>query len=124
MPKVLLIEDDKSMLSLVSMFLEVEGYEVVQLNSGEDVHSVADILGEVKKAQPALILMDVHLHKMTGFDVLHGLRGDPELKDVRVLMSSGMDLTYECKREGANGFILKPYMPDELADKIQTTLGK
>jgi CheY-like chemotaxis protein len=69
--------------------------------------------------RPDLVLLDVNLRHLNGFDVLHQLRSDPALSDVRVLMASGMDMTYKSQREGANGFILKPFMPEELVDKIK-----
>jgi CheY-like chemotaxis protein len=55
--------------------------------------------------------------------VLHSLRKEPELDGVRVLIASGVEMTDRSQEEGADGFILKPFMPDELLDKIQQTLG-
>jgi len=116
MPKVMLIEDDANMFSIVKMFLEFEGYEVVHGENGEQIE---DILKQLHSEQPDLVLLDVNLRHLNGFDILHQLRTDPMLAEVRVLMSSGMDMTYKSQREGANGFLLKPFMPDELVDKIK-----
>jgi DNA-binding response OmpR family regulator len=120
MPKVMLIEDDAVMLALLQTLLEYEGYQPVQLN-GE--RSVEEILNRVRADKPELILLDVHLGHINGLDLLRKLRKDNELKSTRVLISSGMELRAESYIDGADGFILKPYMPDELVDRIRDTLN-
>jgi CheY-like chemotaxis protein len=120
MPKVMLIEDDANMFSLLNMLLEFEGYEVVQWEGGEKAEDVVNVL---QQERPDLVLLDVHLRHLNGFDVLNSIRKEPGLRDMRVLMASGMDMTYRSRQEGADGFILKPFMPDELIQKIQQTLG-
>lgn len=122
MPKVMLVEDDASMLSIIRLLLEIEGFEVVHVDR-EDFKDVTDILSVIRREQPILILLDVHLHKLNGFDLLRNMRTDPDLNGIRVLMSSGMDLTSKCKQEGADGFLLKPYMPDELIATIRQFVG-
>ena len=119
MPKVMLIEDDAVMLSLLQTLLEYEGFQTVQLN-GE--RSVEEILNRVRVDKPELILLDVHLGHINGLDLLRRLRNDNELKSTRVLISSGMELRAESIVDGADGFILKPYMPDELMSRIRDTL--
>lgn len=115
----MLIEDDANMFSIVKMFLEFEGYEVVY---GEISERVDDIITKLRNEHPDLVLLDVNLRHLNGFDILRELRADPQLANVQVLMASGMDMTYKSQREGANGFILKPFMPDELAEKINQLL--
>jgi DNA-binding response OmpR family regulator len=122
MSKVLLIEDDKTMLDLLETLLEMEGFEVAILQECDS------IISTIKDEEPDLILMDVILHQsgeedVSGFDLLHQIRQNGELKDTRVLMSSGIDFTYRCHIEGADGFILKPYMPDDLIERIKQTLA-
>lgn len=120
MPKVLLIEDDETMLSLLSTLLQLEGYEVARIERGA---SASQVLDRVREEKPTLILLDVHLQNLNGLDLLRSLRRDAQLSDTRVLMSSGMDLNHECIQAGANGFILKPYMPDELIQEIVAMIG-
>ena len=115
----MLIEDDAVMLSLLQTLLEYEGFQTVQLN-GE--RSVEEILNRVRVDKPELILLDVHLGHINGLDLLRRLRNDNELKSIRVLISSGMELRAESLVDGADGFILKPYMPDELMSRIRDTL--
>lgn len=120
MPKVMVIEDNTNVFSLLHMLLEFEGYEVVHWEGGEQVEEVLDL---VRKEQPSLILLDVNLRHLSGFEILHALRKDPQLQDTRVLMASGMDMTHRSRQEGADGFIAKPFEPDELIQTIQETLG-
>ena len=114
--KILLIEDDKAMLALLRTLLQLDGYQVAILTEDESIESALDFISQEK---PALILMDVHLRMINGFDLLHSLRQNKELNPVRVLMSSGIDFQVRCQEVGADGFILKPYMPEELMKKIQ-----
>jgi DNA-binding response OmpR family regulator len=119
MPKILLVEDDTTMLSLLKILLEMEGFQVVPVEEDTlgNAHEV------IRREIPALVLVDVNLHQFNGFDLLRKIRGDSDLKDLRVLMSSGMDYTTKCAQEGADDFILKPYMPDDLIQKIRKTLN-
>ena len=120
MPKVMVIEDDANMFSLLQMLLEFEGYEVVLWEGGEEIQQIVDAICTEK---PELILMDVHLRHLNGFEVLSALRNEPELDEVKVLIASGVDMTKRSHQEGADGFILKPFMPDELISEIQKTIG-
>ena len=114
MHKILLVEDDPTMLGLLQILLQMEGFEVAQSKEDE----LEEIISELRQEKPTLALIDVHLRHINGLDVLKRIRKDAELKDICVLMSSGMDVGDRCLEEGANGFILKPYMPDELIKKI------
>ncbi len=119
MPKVMLVEDDATMLSLLTTLLEIEGFSVVQLDEeSEDI-----ILNQVKVEQPDVVLMDVHLRQLNGLDLLKMMKSDEQTKLVRVLMSSGMDFRRECLRAGASDFIMKPYMPDDLISHLRQVLS-
>ena len=119
MPKVMLIEDDATMNSLLSILLQLEGFEVAQL---DDEDNLEDILEAVRLADPALALIDIHLRQLSGLELLHAIRQTAELDSMRVLMSSGMDFQDECMQAGADSFVLKPYMPDDLVDTIRQLL--
>jgi len=124
MTKVMLVEDDYTMLSLLITFLEVEGYEVVKVNGSENTYNVENLLKLLREEYPTLMLVDVNLKYANGLDLLRGIRNDPDFKDIKILMSSGMDFTYQSMEEGADGFLLKPYMPDELIARIQEILNQ
>jgi CheY-like chemotaxis protein len=117
MPKIMLAEDDVTMLSLLRTLLRLEGFETVTLNEEENV------LDAVNREQPDVILLDVHLTQGNGVDLMREIRSsDTKAQDVFVIMQSGMNLMNECKAAGADTFLLKPYMPDALIKAIKTGL--
>ena len=118
--KILLIEDDHTMLALLSTLLRFEGYEITQLDRDDEI---SEVLTLIRQEEPALVLLDVHLRHINGLDLLNQMRAENDLAGLRVIMSSGMDLSEQCKQAGANSFILKPYMPDELIRRIRETLA-
>jgi len=118
--KIFLVEDDLSMQALLQTYLQFEGFEVTLQNKEENLEEVIE---NIRRAAPDVVLLDVFLPQINGFDLLAGMREDPELKEMRVVMSSGMDFNERCLKEGANGFILKPYMPDDLVKIIRRALG-
>jgi CheY-like chemotaxis protein len=111
---IMLVEDDPTMQSVLATLLEFEGYKVVI----GPVGTKESILRSIRDHSPDILFMDVSLRSVSGIDVLKGLRRDPDLNHLRVLMSSGMDLKGTCLAAGANDFLLKPFMPDELLEKL------
>jgi DNA-binding response OmpR family regulator len=120
MSKLMLIEDDETMSTLIRTLLEIEGFQVAPSTNKS---SIDEILQSIRTEKPALVLLDVHLRNINGLDLLRKMRQDETFKETRVLMTSGMELSKECCEVGADDFILKPFMPDELIRKIRNTLG-
>ncbi len=114
--KVMLVEDDATMQAVLRTLLEIEGFQVA-LSSGK--HQLDEILQSICDAAPNLVLLDVHIRELSGYDVVQRIRQDPQLRQVRVIMTSGMDVKDECIAAGADDFIMKPFMPDELIDKLR-----
>jgi len=119
----MLIEDDPTMIGLLTTLLGIEGYEVVAFQSGEDVLSV------IQRERPDVILLDVNLKNLgdemgSGFELLAALRGNQDLCQTSVIISSGMNYHEESKAAGADGFIMKPYMPDDLLNLIKLNISK
>ena len=114
MPRILLAEDDATMVSLLKTLLKMEGYQVSALDAD------ADIAQAVLKIKPDILLMDVHLLRQNGMDELVKLRAAPGGESVRVLMTSGLDFKEQCLSAGANGFLQKPFMPDDLLDALRS----
>ena len=71
-----------------------------------------------------MLLLDVHLHQVNGLDVLEQVRKDDEIGDLKVVMTSGLNLESECKNLGANDFLLKPYMPDDLLQILKRNISQ
>jgi DNA-binding response OmpR family regulator len=118
-PKLLLIEDDQTMLALLSTLLRFEGFEVEAVTDDE---SVEKIVKNVQQVSPDAVLLDVHLRSVYGLDVLEALRKSAG-PTPRVIMSSGSDLRQRCLEMGADGFIMKPYMPEDLIRAIRQALA-
>ena len=108
MEKILLAEDDATMVSLLKTLLKMEGYEVIAL----DVNS--DVAAAVQREQPHALFMDVHLGDQSGMKILEAIRKNQETANVRVVMTSGLNVKEECLQHGADAFLLKPFMPDDL----------
>ena len=91
----------------------MEGFDVVAL----DVDT--DITAAVKREKPDAIFMDVHLGDQSGMQVLDSIRKNPDTANVRVVMTSGLNMKDECLNLGANAFLQKPFMPDELISVLK-----
>ena len=113
----MLAEDDLTMVTLLKTLLGMEGYQVVALSIDEDV------VEAVRNDRPDVLLLDVHLPNANGLDVLDQIREDEETRDLKVVMTSGLNLELECKHHGANDFLLKPYMPDDLLKILEQNLN-
>lgn len=114
----MLVEDDATMQVVLRTLLELEGFQV---SVAPDKKEMGEIIQSIRDAQPDIILLDVHLHNASGFEVLQKLRQDSDasVKQTRVIMSSGSDVQDQCLKAGADDFLMKPYMPDELIDKLR-----
>jgi CheY-like chemotaxis protein len=108
MAKVLLAEDDATMVSLLRTLLQMEGFDVLTLDVDSNVPEV------VKQERPDVLLMDVHLGNQSGMEILEEIRTDDGQTDLRIIMTSGLNMKDECLHHGANAFLLKPFMPDDL----------
>jgi DNA-binding response OmpR family regulator len=118
--KILLIEDDPTMRKLLETYLNFEGFEV-SVSDGED--RLEMVIAQVKQEKPDVVLMDVYLNTLNGFDLLRAMRRDEKISDVRVIMSSGADVSERCIVEGADAFVMKPYMPDDLVKSIRRVIA-
>ena len=104
MAKILLVEDDQSLREIYGIRLTAEGYEIVPAGDGEEALAVA------VRERPDLIISDVMMPKISGFDMLDILRSTPETKDIKVIMMTA--LSSDAQRErgeslGADRFLVK-----------------
>jgi CheY-like chemotaxis protein len=118
MATLMIVDDDHTMVSLLKILLEMEGHRVVNAAQQEAIFS------SLRADKPDLVLMDVFLPGVDGMAVLTQIRATPELANTRVVMTSGMDVSDQSKAAGANGFLLKPYTPEQLIAIIQENLGQ
>jgi DNA-binding response OmpR family regulator len=118
MRKVLLAEDDDTMVSLLKTLLGMEGFQVATL-----MDQKGDPLETIRREKPDVVLLDIFLGDRNGLEILHRIRQSADLKTTRVLMTSGIDRKEECLSAGADGFLLKPFMPEDLIRKLHTGTG-
>jgi DNA-binding response OmpR family regulator len=118
--KILLIEDDATMLKLLQTYLQFEGFEVIMPGKDDDL---AQTMESIRQEMPA-VLLDLYMHKFNGIDLLCAIRQDEVTKNIGVIVSSGADFGERCVEEGADSFILKPFMPEELIKSIHMVIAK
>ena len=118
MKNILVVDDDITTRTLLKMLLEMEGFNTV-IPSTE----IEDIFNHINSDHPDVLFIDVHLQHITGIEVVKKIRANPNYASLRILMTSGMDVQEKCIEAGANGFLLKPFMPDELITWIKNNTG-
>jgi len=120
-PVILVAEDERDIRELIVITLQIAGFRVVDVPNGEEA---------VKKATeitPDLILMDVRMPKMTGFEACKALKREEKTQDIPIIflsakgregeISTGLEL-------GAEEYFLKPFAPDELIRRVNRILTK
>jgi DNA-binding response OmpR family regulator len=121
MPKILIAEDEPDIRDLIAFTLRFAGYEVATANNGEEAVQMAS------REFPDLILMDVRMPRMTGYDACRVMKADPELKDIPIVFLSAKGQESEIKTGmdvGAEDYLLKPFAPDQLTDRVRAILAK
>jgi len=118
--KVLVVDDEVYILHILDFSLNAEGYEVITAEDGEQG------LAKAKSEQPDLVVLDVMMPKIDGYEVCRQLKQDPKMKDVPVILltAKGRDIDRKLGLEvGADDYITKPFSPNKLIEKIGSFLG-
>jgi two-component system cell cycle response regulator DivK len=115
-PKILIVDDDRSTSTLLRTLFEIEGFVGVVCPKPEDV------LNAARREKPDVVLMDVHLAVGDSFHILRAMRGDRELRAMPVVMTSGLDMREKCEANGASAFMQKPFKPVELVALVRQQL--
>ncbi len=119
--KILSIEDDPSTLRLVSYTLQHEGYEVITATNG------LEGLRKAREAAPDLIILDVMLPGIDGFELCHRLRAEPKIGRIPILMFSAKYQEADKNtgvNVGADDYLLKPAYPSEIIKRVRALLAK
>jgi len=118
--RILLAEDDRILRKAGEVSLKKKGYDVISAVDGEDA------LAKALDHKPDLVLLDVMMPKMNGFDVLFALKRDPAAKHIPVIMLTNLEQPSDIKRAvdgGAHSYLVKSNMNlDDLAAKIKGAL--
>lgn len=120
--KILLVEDDVDIQKVVRMSLKLRGVkDILVAEDGEECLAV------VAGLQPDVILLDVMMPKMDGYETCRRLKANPETRDIPVIFLTAKAQQFEIKRgmeEGARGYLLKPFDPMTLHDQIVALLNQ
>ena len=121
MARILVAEDERDIRELIGFTLRHSGHEVLTASNGEDALAIA--LREV----PDLVLLDIRMPRLTGYDVCRRLRAEPTTQHVPIafLSAKGQDSEMQAGMEaGATDYILKPFAPDQLIQRVTLLLGQ
>jgi len=112
--RVLLVDDEDRIVNFLALKLKVSGYQVVCANDGEKGLELA------RSANPDIMLLDIIMPGIDGLEVLRRLR---KFSDVPVIVLSAKErISEEVFALGANGFMSKPFSPDDLISKVKALL--
>ena len=118
--RVLLADDDSALRRLVSATLGTQDFELLQAIDGEEALTLA------REQRPELILLDVNMPRMDGFEVCTLLKADPATADIKVVMltARGGDVDRAKAREaGADDYFIKPFSPVQLLNRVYALLS-
>ena len=116
MAKIMVAEDDQTMVTLLTTLLKMDGFDVIALDADEDIPAA------VERDCPDVLLLDVHLSTQNGFEILDTIRSSNKRPRLHVVMISGLNVKEECMLHGANDFLLKPFMPDDLIKMLRKNI--
>jgi DNA-binding response OmpR family regulator len=121
MSKILLVEDDSNLREIYGARLEAEGYQIIAASDGEEALAVA------VRERPDLIISDVMMPKISGFDMLDILRSTPETKNVKVIVMTALSQDEDRERGeklGADRYVVKSQVTlDDVVGMVQELLG-
>ncbi len=118
MPRVLIAEDEKDIRELIKFSLMFAGIEVITAVDGQDALEKAIAMTD----KPDLIMMDVRMPRMTGYEACAAMKKQDELKHIPVVILSAKGQESEIQTglgAGADEYILKPFAPDDLIKRVQ-----
>ena len=114
---ILLVDDEPAWLDAMKMALKDEGYKAITVTSGEEA------LQKLEKRKPDLIMTDVRMPVMNGFDLYEKIRENPKLARIPVVFMSSIDDYYAkrtAKELGAQGYLTKPSFTEDLKKSVES----
>jgi DNA-binding response OmpR family regulator len=119
MAKIVIAEDERDIRDLITFTLQFAGHEVVPTANG------AEAVEAVRRERPDIILMDVRMPRLTGYEACRQLKADDATKEIPVVFLSAKGQESEVKEglaAGAVDYILKPFSPDQLTARVAELL--
>jgi len=121
MTRILIADDERDIRDLITFTLRFAGYEVTAASNGEEAYSLAcEVL-------PDLILLDVRMPRMTGYEACEKIKADERTQHIPVVFLSAKGQESEVKtglEAGAAEYIVKPFAPDELSERVGAILAR
>ncbi len=117
--RVMILEDNLMMRSLLQTLLELENFQVVCPD-----FPIVDPIKIIKDLNPVVILMDINLPNLNGITLMGEIRSTHDLDQVKVIMCSGSDRKTESLDAGASAYLMKPYMPDDLINLVKKIINE
>lgn len=121
MAKIVIAEDERDIRDLVTFTLTFAGHQVIPTANGEEL--VEKVLAEV----PDLILTDVRMPRLTGYEACKRIKSEATVKHIPLVFLSAKGQEAEVQtgiEAGADEYILKPFSPDQLTERVKTILSK
>jgi two-component system alkaline phosphatase synthesis response regulator PhoP len=121
MPKILVAEDERDIRELIAFTLRYAGFEVMLVSNGQEA------IEQASELQPDLILLDVRMPRMTGYDACRELKENPATSEIPIVFLSAKGQEVEIEEGLASGaleYIVKPFAPDELANQVKGILKR
>jgi DNA-binding response OmpR family regulator len=113
--RIVIADDDPMIISLVSLRLEIAGYEVLAARNGEEA------LALIRKIHPAAIILDIDMPGLSGIEALDAIKSDPAIDKLPVMILTGernTDTVMQAMGSGASDYMVKPFQPDRLLDRV------
>ncbi len=121
MAKILVADDERDIRDLIGFTLRFAGHEVITARDGEEALRLS------LQEKPDLVLLDVRMPIMTGYETCRQLKMDSQMRDVPVVFISAKGQESEIQaglQAGAVEYMLKPFAPDDLADRVAEILAR
>jgi len=121
MAKIVIAEDEPDIRELIAFTLRFAGHEVIAGGNGQEGYDLT------KLEHPDLAMFDVRMPKMTGYDACRKIKADPEIAHIPVIFLSAKGQENEIEQgmaAGADEYLLKPFAPDQLTERIRAILAK
>lgn len=121
MAKIVIAEDEPDIRELIAFTLRFAGHEVVTGANGQEGYELA------KQHKPDLIMLDVRMPKLTGYEACQRIKAEPDIAHIPVIFLSAKGQETEIEQGlsvGAEQYLLKPFAPDQLTQQVREVLAK
>jgi CheY-like chemotaxis protein len=120
--KIMVVDDEPDIVKIIKISLELANFEIIEAYNGEEC------LSKLQEGQkPALILLDIMMPGISGYEVCQKIKQTPEWKDIKVIMLTAKGQKGDAEeglKSGADDYIIKPFDPYELIEQVKEILQK